>query len=77
MPPHLGPTYKGEKGRTLGKTYWIKVRCYWEHIGNLENILGTWYNSLETRREHVGNKEKSLPPPRTTQNLKRKRKKTL
>jgi hypothetical protein len=27
----LWPTYLGEKGRTLGKTYGIKVRCYWEH----------------------------------------------
>jgi hypothetical protein len=27
----LWPTYIGEKGRTLGKTYGIKVRCYWEH----------------------------------------------
>jgi hypothetical protein len=34
----LWPTYIGEKGRTLGKTYGIKVRCYWEHFGN---ILGT------------------------------------
>jgi hypothetical protein len=25
------PRYIGEKGRTLGKTYGIKVRCYWEH----------------------------------------------
>jgi hypothetical protein len=25
------PTYIGEKGRTLGKTYGIKARCYWEH----------------------------------------------
>jgi len=25
------PTYIGEKGRTLGKTCWIKARCYWEH----------------------------------------------
>jgi hypothetical protein len=24
----LWPTYIGEKGRTLGKTYGIKVRCY-------------------------------------------------
>ncbi len=37
----------GEKGRTLGKTYGIKVRCYWEHpwetfwepIGNLKGIF--------------------------------------
>jgi hypothetical protein len=27
----LWPTYIGEKGRTLGKTYGITVRCYWEH----------------------------------------------
>jgi hypothetical protein len=31
----LWPTYTDEKGRTLGKTYGMKVRCYWEHIGNL------------------------------------------
>jgi hypothetical protein len=35
----LWPIYIDEKGRTLGKTYGIKVRCYWntlaEHIGNL------------------------------------------
>jgi hypothetical protein len=36
----LGPTYIGENGRTLGKTYGIKVSCHWEHIGNLRNILG-------------------------------------
>ncbi len=37
------PTYIGEKGRTLGQTYRIKVRCYrehpwgthWEHEGNM------------------------------------------
>jgi hypothetical protein len=28
----LWPTYIGEKGRTLGKTYGIKARCYWEHL---------------------------------------------
>jgi hypothetical protein len=45
----LWPNYMGEKGRTLGKTYGIKVRCYGEKIGNLMrthwelewNILGT------------------------------------
>ncbi len=36
----------GEKGRTLGKTYGIKARCYWEHpwgtIWELDgNMLGT------------------------------------
>jgi len=41
----LWPIYIGEKGRTLGKTYGIKARCFGntleEHIGNLNNILGT------------------------------------
>jgi hypothetical protein len=27
----LWPSYIAEKGRTLGKTYGIKARCYWEH----------------------------------------------
>ncbi len=27
----LWPTYTGEKRRTLGETYGIKARCYWEH----------------------------------------------
>jgi len=27
----LWPRYIGEKGRTLDKTYGIKVRCYWQH----------------------------------------------
>jgi len=27
----LWPTYIGEKGRTLGKTYGTKARCYWGH----------------------------------------------
>jgi len=37
--------YIGEKGRTLGKTYGIKVRCYWEHP------WGTHWKP----REHIGN----------------------
>jgi hypothetical protein len=36
----LRPTYIGEKGRTLGKTFGIQVRCCWEHIGNLK---GTYW----------------------------------
>jgi len=36
----LWPTCIGETGRTLNKTYGTKARCYWEHIGNLGNILG-------------------------------------
>jgi hypothetical protein len=60
----LWPTYIGEKGRTLGKTYGIRMRCHWEHV---------WGTHWEPR-EHVGNKGKMkkifpLPP---TQNLKEK-----
>jgi hypothetical protein len=39
------PTYIGEKGRILGKTCWIKARCYWEHP------WGTHWKP----REHIGN----------------------
>jgi hypothetical protein len=35
----LWPTYIGEKGRTLGKTYGIKARCYWEHPRELDGNL--------------------------------------
>jgi hypothetical protein len=48
----LRPTYIGEKGRTLGKTYGIKARCYWEHIGNLIGI------HLELEENMLGTKEK-------------------
>jgi len=41
----LWPTYIGEKGRTLGKTYGIKAKCYWEHL---------WGTHWEPR-EHIEN----------------------
>jgi hypothetical protein len=38
----LWPRYIGVKGRTLGKTYGIKVRCYSKHLGgNIGNLMGT------------------------------------
>jgi hypothetical protein len=55
----LCTSYIGEKGRTLGKTYGIKTRCYWKH---------PWGTHWEPR-EHSGNlmgtkeKEKSRPHP--------------
>ncbi len=58
----IWPTYIGEKGRTLGKTYRIKAivniiggthRKLREHIGNL---MGTHW---ELEREHVRNKWKN------------------
>jgi hypothetical protein len=45
----LWPTYIGEKGRTLGKTYGIKARCYWEQS------LGTHW---ELEEKMLGTKEK-------------------
>jgi hypothetical protein len=39
----------GEKGRTLGKTYGIKVRCYWEHL---------WGTHWELEGNILGRKEK-------------------
>jgi hypothetical protein len=37
----LWPTSIGQKGRTLGKTYGIKVSCYWEHPwGTLWELIG-------------------------------------
>jgi hypothetical protein len=62
----LWPNCTGEKGRTLGKTYGIKVRCYWKHPWGAH-----WEphgNTLRPWREHVGN-----TPPK----FKRKKKGTL
>ncbi len=60
--------YRSEEDN-IGQSIWDKVRYYWEHIqehiGNLENSLGTW-------REHLGNPKSPpklqhprppLPPP--------------
>jgi hypothetical protein len=51
----LWPTYIGEKGRTLGKTYGIKVSAIGntlgQHIWNLGNILRTWLNQLLIEHE--------------------------
>jgi hypothetical protein len=41
----LWPTYIDEKGRTLGKTYGFKARCYWKH---------PWGTHWEPR-EHIEN----------------------
>jgi hypothetical protein len=69
----LWPTYIGEKGRTLGKTYGIKARCYWEHPWethwepkeHIRNLIGT---HRELERNMLGTKEKrkkSSPHPPT------------
>jgi hypothetical protein len=49
----LWPTYIGEKGRTLGKTYGIKARSYWEH---------SWGTHWELNGNMLGTKEKKLKP---------------
>jgi hypothetical protein len=49
----LWPTYIGEKGRTLGKTYGIKLRSYQEH---------PWGAHWELDRNLKGTKEKNFPP---------------
>jgi hypothetical protein len=36
----LWPRYISEKGRTLGKTYGIKVRWYWEHPWGIGEHVG-------------------------------------
>jgi hypothetical protein len=72
----LWPTYIGEKGRTLGKTYGIKARCYWEHlwrthcepVEHVENVMGTHW---ELERNMLGTKVKRKRSP--TPKLKRKK----
>jgi len=67
----LHPSYIGEKGRTLGKTYVIKARCYlehpwgthWEPWEPIENLKGTCW---EQRKKIL----KSFSPP---SKLKRKK----
>jgi hypothetical protein len=44
--PKIKDSMERKKGRTLGKTYGIKARCYWEHIWGTQwelegNMLGT------------------------------------
>jgi len=37
--PSLWPGYIGERRTTFAKAYGIKVRCYWELLGNMSE---TW-----------------------------------
>ncbi len=71
----LWPNYIGEKGRTLGKTYRTKVKCYWEHPWEthwelIENLKGTYW-------EQRKNEKKSSSPRPQIQNLKGKKIKAL
>jgi len=64
----LWPTYIGEKGRTLGKTYRIKVRCYWEHPWGTHwepngNLKGTCCE--QRKNEKKSSSSLSTPYPQT------------
>jgi len=61
----IWPKYTAEKGRTLGKTYGIKERCYWEHP--LGNTLGTHWE-LDRNMLGTNKKEKKSSPPHPTTN---------
>jgi hypothetical protein len=50
----LWPIYISEKGRTLGKKYGIKVRCYWETP--LRNTLVTSKTYWELEGNMLGTK---------------------
>jgi hypothetical protein len=65
--------YEGEKGRTLGKTYGIKARCYWEHPWgtprelreHIENLMGTQWElerNIEATCWEQRKNEKNPPP---------------
>jgi hypothetical protein len=69
----LWPTYNGEKGRTLGKTYRIKARCYWEHPRGtdwepVENLKGTCWEQREKFYKKKKKKKKKRQAGRWTGN---------
>jgi len=53
--PPLWSTYIHEIRTTFAKAYGIEVRCYWEHIENLRNMLGTWWESIGNLWERTEN----------------------
>jgi len=57
------PNYIGEKGRTLGKTYGIKARCYWEHPWGTHWEPREHIENLKGIKEKGKMKKKSFPPP--------------
>jgi len=78
----LSPTYIDEKGWTLGKTYGIKARFYWEQLWgthwelreHIENLMrGGIHWELEGNKEKM---KKKTPSPATPK-LKRKKIKAL
>jgi len=68
VPTPLAHLHIGEKGRTLGKPYEIKGRCYWEHPWGTRwepdgNLKGTCWEQK--------NLKKKPPSPFPTQNFKK------
>ncbi len=65
----FGPIPMGEKGRTLGKTYGIKARCYWEHLWGTHweprKISGTHWKLEGNLLGRKNEKNPSLTPPKT------------
>jgi hypothetical protein len=54
----LRPTYIGEKGSTLGKTYGIQVRCCWEHLWGTHwephgNLKGTCWEQWKNEKKSL------------------------
>jgi len=40
--PPIWPNYVSEKGKILGKTYGMKMWCYWKHLEeHIGNLMGT------------------------------------
>ncbi len=50
------PIFIGKRRTTFGKSYQIKLRCYWEHIreqiGNKANLQS--HSSVKSKRERLG-----------------------
>ncbi len=45
------PSYVHERGRTLGKTYGIKARCYWDHLGeHIGNLMRTCWEQKQMKK---------------------------
>jgi hypothetical protein len=68
--------YIGERRTKFAKAYWIKVRCYGEHVGeHIGNLMGTHWelkgDIMGTNGEPGKNEKKTFTP-----SLKLKKKKS-
>jgi hypothetical protein len=70
----LWPTYTSEKGRTLGKHMGLKPGVIGnnlgEHIGNLRNILWTWWELIRNLKGTYWEQRKNEKNPPFLRNLK-------